>query len=82
MIIKSVRMRLMDRQAACVGKERNAYKILLGKHEENKQLIRRRGNIKMDLKEIGLEFLNWIHPIQNIDCFWALLNIVMNLQIL
>jgi hypothetical protein len=64
-----MRMRLTDRQAACIGKERNAYNILLGKHEENKQLGRPRhrwrDNIKMDLKDIGLEFLNWIHPIQN-----------------
>jgi hypothetical protein len=42
MMIKSMRMKLIDRQAACIGGERNAYKILLGKHEENKQLGRPR----------------------------------------
>jgi hypothetical protein len=37
-----MRMGLTDRQAACIGKERNVYQILLGKHEENKQLGRPR----------------------------------------
>jgi hypothetical protein len=40
--MKSMRLRWTDRQAACIGKERNAYKILLRKHEENKQLGRPR----------------------------------------
>jgi hypothetical protein len=36
-------------------------------------------NIKMDLKEIGWEGMDWIHLTQDRDQWWALLNIVLNL---
>jgi hypothetical protein len=32
----------------------------------------------MDLKEIGLEGVNWIHLIQKRDQWWGLVNTVMN----
>jgi hypothetical protein len=48
---------------------RNAYKILVGNPEGKRPLRRpRRGwedNIKMDLKGIGLEGVDWNHLVQN-----------------
>jgi hypothetical protein len=35
----------------------------------------------MDLKEIGLENVDWIHVAQDRDQWWAVVNTVMNLQI-
>jgi hypothetical protein len=39
---------------ACVGEMRNAYRILIGKHEG------RENNIKMDLREMGCNIVHWI----------------------
>jgi hypothetical protein len=38
-------------------------------------------NIKMDLREIGWGFMDWIHLVQNRDQWRALVNAVMNLWI-
>jgi hypothetical protein len=38
-------------------------------------------NIKMDLMEIELEGVDWIHLSQNRDRWRALVNTVMNLQV-
>lgn len=52
-VIKSRRMRWIWH----VGKKRNVYKVFVGKPEEKRLLVRPRhrwkGNIKMDLKEMG-----------------------------
>jgi hypothetical protein len=49
---------------AWMGEKRNVYKLLMGKPEEKRPLGRpRRGwidNIKMDLLEMGLNFVDWI----------------------
>jgi hypothetical protein len=37
-------------------------------------------NIKMYLKEIGLESVDWIHLIQDRDSWWALVDTVINTQ--
>jgi len=51
-----------------MGKVRNAYKILIGKPERNKQLWKRenkqQNNVKMNLKEI-YEDVELIHLAQN-----------------
>jgi hypothetical protein len=39
-------------------------------------------NIKMDLKETGWEGIHWIHLAQDKGMWWALVNMVMNLQVL
>jgi hypothetical protein len=48
----------------------NAYKILIERPEEKKSLgkpiSRWESNIKMDLKEIGLECMDWIHWSQEV----------------
>jgi hypothetical protein len=65
---------------------RNAYKILVEKPEEKRQLRRPRSrwedNIRLDLIDVVLEGVNWIHLALNRDQFWAVVNAVMNLQIL
>jgi hypothetical protein len=38
-------------------------------------------NIKVDSKEIGCEGVNWIQLAQNGFQWWALANMVMNLQV-
>jgi hypothetical protein len=42
--------------------------------------LRREGNIRMDLREIGLEGVDWMHLAQDRDQWWAVVNTVMNLQ--
>jgi hypothetical protein len=38
--------------------------------------------IKMDLREIGLGGVEWIHLARNGDRWWAVMNVVMNLRFL
>jgi len=35
-------------------------------------------NIRMDLRELGWEGMDWMHVAQNRDQWWALVNMVMN----
>jgi hypothetical protein len=64
---------------------RNAYRILVGKSEENKPLGRPRrecvDNIKMDLRKTGLGGMDWIDLAQDRDQWRALVNTVMNLWV-
>jgi hypothetical protein len=38
-------------------------------------------NIKMDLREIGIDGANWIRLAQDRDQWWAFVNTVMNLRV-
>jgi hypothetical protein len=62
------------------GDNRNAYRVLLGKHEGKRPLGRPRDqwedNIKVDIKKIGVDYI-W----PRIDIWWVVLNMVMNLQV-
>jgi hypothetical protein len=42
---------------------------------------RSKDNIKMNLQEVGLRGMDWIDLAQNRDRWWALVNVVMNLQV-
>jgi hypothetical protein len=48
-----------------MGEMRNVYNILVGKYERKRPLARPRhrwkASIKMDLREIGWEYVDWIH---------------------
>jgi hypothetical protein len=70
---------------AYMGKMRNVYKVLVGKPEGMRPHARPRSgwedNIKMDLREIGLESVDWIHLAQDRDQWWALVDMVMNLWV-
>jgi hypothetical protein len=83
-MIKSRRMRWAG-HVARMGEKTNAYRILVGK-PEGKRLLgtpRRRwvDNIKMDLREIGWNGMDWIDLAQDRDQWRALVNTVMNLRV-
>jgi hypothetical protein len=65
-----------------MGETRNVYRILVGKPEEKRPLGRPRrrwvDNIKMDLREIGWDDMDWIELAQDRDKWRALVNTVMN----
>jgi hypothetical protein len=67
-----------------MGRMRNAYKILVGKPEGKRPLGRPRrrweDNIKMNLREIEWEGVDWIRVPQDRDQWRALVNMVMNLR--
>jgi hypothetical protein len=64
------------------GEMRNACRILVGKAERKiplgKPLHRWVDNIKMDLREIGWDGIDWIDVAQDRDQWRALVNTVMN----
>jgi hypothetical protein len=64
-----------------MGEKRNAYRILVGKPEGKRSLGRPRrrwvDNIKMDLREIGWNGMDWIGLAQDRDQWRALVNTVM-----
>jgi hypothetical protein len=82
-IIKSRRMRWAG-HVARMGEKRNAKRILVGRPEGKRQLERSRrrwvNHIKMDLREIGWEGVDWIDMAQDRNQWRALVNTVMNLR--
>jgi hypothetical protein len=82
-MIKSRRMRwawLVARR----GVKRNAYRIFVGKPKGKGPLRPRRrwvDNIKMDLREIGWDGMDWSDLVQDRDQWRALMNTVMNLRV-
>jgi hypothetical protein len=83
-IIKSRRMRWAG-HVARIGEKRNAYRILVGKPEGKRPQGRPRrrwvGNIKMDLREIGWDGVDWIVMSQDRDQWRAPMNTVLNLWV-
>jgi hypothetical protein len=83
-MIKSRRMRWAG-YVARMGEKRNAYRILVGKPGGKRPLGRPRrrcvDNIKMDLREIGWDGMDWIHLAQDRDRWRASVNTVMNLRV-
>jgi hypothetical protein len=67
------------------GRDKNEYKILIGKPEGNNRLGRTRRrwehNIRMDLMEIGWKGVDWIHLAQDRDQWRAVLDIALNLWV-
>jgi hypothetical protein len=79
-MIKSRRMRWAE-HVTRMGKKRNAYRILVGKLEGKRPLGRPRrrwvNNIKLDLREIGWDGVDWIDMPQDRDQWRALVNTVL-----
>jgi hypothetical protein len=70
--------------ASSMRKLENAYKILIRKPERKRPLRLPRhkweDNIKMYLRAISIEGVDWIHLVQDKDSWPALINTVMNLR--
>jgi hypothetical protein len=81
-VIESRRMRWAEHVARVV-EMRNVFSILVGKSKDKRLLGRPRrrweDNIKMYLRRIGWEGVNWIHVAQNRDHWRAVVKTVMNL---
>ena len=64
---------------------RSTFKILTGKSTVNRPLGRPRrrweDNIRMNLKEIGINTRNWVDLAQNRDYWRALVNTALNLRV-
>jgi hypothetical protein len=77
-VIKSRRMRWVGHVARM--REINVYSILVGKSEGKRPLEKRRreDNIKMHLRDIGFEDVDWIHLAQDRDRWRAVVITVMN----
>jgi hypothetical protein len=65
--------------------KRNIYSIFVGKPEGKRPLGRRRrrrvDNIKIDLRDIGWDGVDWIDMAQNRDEWMTLVNTVLNLRV-
>jgi hypothetical protein len=83
--IKSRRMRWAG-LVACMGEERKAYRVLVGKPEGKKLLGRPKhrweDGIRMDFRETGWGSVEWVQLAQDRDRWQDLVNIVMNLRVL
>jgi hypothetical protein len=68
-----------------MGEKRNAYRILVGMPEGKRPLglprCRWVDNVKMDLRELGWDGMDWIDLAENRDQWRALVNTVMNLRV-
>jgi hypothetical protein len=67
------------------GEKRNAYRILVGKPEGKRLLVRPRrmwvDNIKMDLRDIGWSGMDWVSLAQDRNQRSVFVNAVMNLWV-
>jgi hypothetical protein len=70
---------------ARMGEDRKVYKVLVGEPERKRPVIRPRRRweewIRMDLREVGWE-VDWIRLAQDKGRWRAVVNSVMNLQVL
>jgi hypothetical protein len=68
-----------------MSETRKAYRILVGKPEGNRPLERPRrrsvDNIKIHLRGIGWDGMDWMDLAQDRDQWRALVNTVMNLRV-
>jgi hypothetical protein len=71
---------------ARMGEERKVYMDLVGKPEGKRPLGRPRlrweDGIRMDVRKIGLEVVDWIRLAQDRDRWRAVVSVVMNLRVL
>jgi hypothetical protein len=67
------------------GEGRGVYRVLVWRPEGKRTLEKPRrrweDNIKMDLREIGIDEANWIRLAQDRVQWWAFVNTVMNLRV-
>jgi hypothetical protein len=86
-IVRVIKLRRMrwGGHVARMGEGRGAYKVLVGRPEGKRPLERPRrrweDNIKMNLREIGIDGANWIRLAQDRVRWRAFVNTVMNLRV-
>jgi len=70
---------------ARMGDRRGVYRVLMGKPEGKRPLMRPRhrwdNNIKMDPQEMGCGGMDWIELARGRDRWRTLVNVVMNLRV-
>jgi len=70
---------------ARMGEKRRVYRVLVEKPEGKRPLWRPRrrwvDNIRMDLQEVGCEYMDWIGLVQDRDGWRTLVSVVMNLRV-
>ena len=75
----------MSGACGAYGEGRGVHRVLVGKPEGKRPLVRPRrrweNNIKMDLQEVGGGCGDWMELAQDRDRWWALVNTVMNLRV-
>jgi hypothetical protein len=68
-----------------MGEGRGVYRVLVGRPEGKRPLGRPRhrwkDNIKMDLRETGIDEVNWIRVAQDRVQWRAFVNMVVNFQV-
>jgi hypothetical protein len=83
-VIKARRLRWVG-HVACMGEGRGVYKALIGKPKGKRPLGRPRcrweDNIKLDLREMGIDGVNWIWLAQDRVQWQAFVNMVINLHV-
>ena len=83
-VMKSRRMRWAG-HVACMGEEREVYRVLVGKPEGKRPMGRPRhrwvDNIRMDLQEVGCGYMDWIGLAQDRDSWRTIVSTVMNLRV-
>jgi hypothetical protein len=86
-IVRVIKSRIMKRagHVAHMGEGRGVYRFLVGRSEGKRPLGRPRSrwmdNIKMDLRETGIDGTNWIQVAQDRVQWRACVNTIMNLRI-
>jgi hypothetical protein len=82
-VIKSRRLRWVG-HVARMGEGRCVYSVLVGRPESKRPLGRPRrrweDNIKLDLRETGIDGANWIRLAQDRVQWWDFVNTVMSLR--
>ena len=70
---------------AHMGEERRVYRVLVGKPGGRRSLGKPRSkwvdNIRIDLKEVGCGYMDWIGLAQDRDRWRTLVSVVMNLRV-
>jgi hypothetical protein len=83
-VVKSRRMRWVG-HVACMGVGSGIYSVLVGRPEGRRPPGRRRprweDNIKMDVREVGIDGANWIQLAQDRSQWRAFVNTIMNLRV-
>jgi hypothetical protein len=86
-IVRVIKLRRMrwEGHVACMEEGRDVYKVLVGRPDSKRPLGRPRcrwkDSIKIDIREIGINRVNWIQLAQNGVQWWAFVNRVMNLWV-